>query len=72
VPTDTNDAAAIASDACTLATLPTRPTVTPLNVRRPARRRMEFLKGDPVADDVLDVVRHHRQHERQEIGAITR
>ena len=28
------------------------------------RRRMEFLKHHPVADDVLDIVGHHRQHDR--------
>ena len=35
----TNDPAAIARDVCTLATLPTRPTVTPLNARSPAAAR---------------------------------
>ena len=30
------------------------------------RRRVELLEHDPVADDVLDVVGHHRQHERHQ------
>ena len=34
------------------------------------RRRVEFLVDHPVADDVLDGVRHHRQHGAAEIGAI--
>jgi hypothetical protein len=33
------------------------------------RRRMEFLKHHPVADDVLDIVGHHRKHEGDELGA---
>ena len=34
------------------------------------RRRVEFLVDHPVADDVLDRVRHHRQHGAAEIGAV--
>ena len=34
------------------------------------RRRLELLVDDPVADDVLDGVRHHRQHGAAEIGAV--
>ena len=34
------------------------------------RRRLEFLVDHPVADDVLDRVRHHRQHGAAEIGAV--
>ena len=26
------------------------------------RGRFEFLKQQPIADDMFDVVRHHRQH----------
>ena len=26
------------------------------------RRRVEFLKQQPITHDVLDVVRHHREH----------
>ena len=36
------------------------------------RRRMEFLEQHPVADDVLDVVGHHRKHVGDELGAETR
>ena len=32
-------------------------------------RRMEFLVKQPVADDVLNAVRHHRQHGRDKVGA---
>jgi hypothetical protein len=31
---------------------------------------MELLKRHPVADDVLDVVSHHRQHVGDEVSAI--
>ena len=33
------------------------------------RRRMEFLEQHPVADDVLDIVGHHRQDVGDELGA---
>ena len=40
--------------------------------REPAERwRMELLEHEPVADDVLDVVRHHREHECHEVGGIS-
>jgi hypothetical protein len=29
---------------------------------------MKFLKHHPVADDVLDIVGHHRKHEGRELG----
>lgn len=29
-------------------------------------RRLEFLKQHPVADHVLDVIRHHGEHRRDE------
>jgi hypothetical protein len=31
---------------------------------------VEFLEDDPVADDVLDAVGHHRQRRGEEVGAI--
>ena len=33
---------------------------------------MEFLEQQPVADDVFDVVRHHRQHRADEKNAEAR
>jgi hypothetical protein len=36
------------------------------------RRRMEFLEHHPVADDVLDIVGHHRKHEGDELDAESR
>ena len=30
---------------------------------------MEFLEHHPVADDVLDIVGHHRKHEGDELDA---
>ena len=35
-------------------------------------RRVEFLIQHPVADDVLDIVRHHGEHESDELGAEAR
>ena len=35
-------------------------------------RRVKFLKYHPVADDVLDIVRHHREHKGDELGAEAR
>ena len=33
------------------------------DIRKPGQNgRMEFLKKEPVTDDVFDVVRHHREH----------
>jgi hypothetical protein len=43
------------------------------NDREPAQRRgMEFLKHHPVADDVLDIVGHHRNHKADELRAKAR
>jgi hypothetical protein len=33
---------------------------------------MEFLEHHPVADDVLDIVGHHRKHEGDELDAESR
>src|SRR5258708_17643027 len=33
---------------------------------------MEFLEYHPVADDVVDVVRHHRQGVGEKLGAVAR
>jgi len=35
-------------------------------------RRMKFLVHHPVADDVLDIVRHHREHKGRELGTEAR
>ena len=35
-------------------------------------RRAKFLIQPPVADDVLDIVRHHGEHKSDELGAETR
>ena len=46
----------------------------PMRHHRETRQgwRMEFLKHHPVADDVLDVVRHHRQDVGEELGTESR
>jgi len=31
-------------------------------------RRMEFLVQEPIANDVFDVIGHHREHRRDEIN----
>ena len=43
------------------------------NDREPGQRRgMEFLKHHPVADDVLDIVGHHRNRKGDELRAEAR